>query len=128
MSSFFMKIKCLFSHDWDIWQESILNRYVSQKDKIQYRICTRCYKQQNRPYPPLEDRMLAALETRDHIRIYETFQALKRDYGVLAFNKAAVNVAQKHFYIALRWSKEEIIRRLVRYYTMQVLDDKRLAC
>lgn len=128
MARIIKKLKCFLSlHDWAMWQESNLNNYVSQKDKQQYRICLMCYKKQIRPHPPLEDRILAVLETRDTVRIHDKFRKLRREYGVLAFNKAILSIAQSHFYIAVRWSKDEITQRLVKYYIHESTLDNSIA-
>lgn len=115
-----MGIKCIFRHDWDIWQESHMNYFVFQKEKQENRVCLVCHKQQHRPLPRLPDRIQYALDTRDREYIERCLKVYRREYGAHSFNKAMTEIALRHFNIRTHDYKHEINTRLVEYYLTTV--------
>lgn len=119
-ADFFMKIKCLLGHDWDIWQECNMNHYVFQKEKQEYKNCLHCHKIIYRPLPRLPDRIEYALETRDRDYIERCLNVYEKEYGTHAFNKGMTEIALRHFKVRTHDYKHEINKRVVEYYLTTV--------
>lgn len=66
--------------------------------------------------PPLIERIRLLLNTKDLLRIQCGTRDLKKIYGVLAYNKAILELAQGKFYIPHKKPNEEINQELIRYY------------
>lgn len=110
--------KCtLYGHDWDDWKEYSINRIRGIKQKMESRMCRRCFKVEDRALPSLEERIVnILLSDISREEINRQLDNLEDIYGFQKFTQSVLFLARRKFRVPHREPRYVTRERLVFYY------------